>query len=247
MIPLSDHYTGCADLQFVKPSWERKRIRARKLKPVYIEQFKKDIGLSPLLSDPSGDLQELLHLYNSELSSILDKHAPLISRLVTIRPAAPWFSEEIKLERIRRLLERKWSGLPEDRIRFIEQNRIVNQLLLSARSQYYTKRIDENCLNQRKLFGIVSKLLHRNPALLYPSCSSAVDLANNFIGFFADKITTIRYDLDSNPKQGIDTFEEASVATTKLYRFTCPPLSTLLKILRPLASKCCQLVPVPLS
>ena len=28
---ISDHYSVYADLQFVKPSWERKRIRARKL------------------------------------------------------------------------------------------------------------------------------------------------------------------------------------------------------------------------
>ena len=70
---------------------------------------------------------------------------------------------------------------------------------------------------------------------------------NNFIGFFADKITTIRCELDSNPKQGIQIFEEASVATTKLHRFTCPPVSTLLKLLRPLASKCCKLDPVPSS
>ena len=83
---------------------------------------------------------------------------------------------------------------------------------------------------------------------LYPSCSSAVDLANNFIGFFAHySITTIRYELDSNPKQGIHIFDEASVATTKLHRFTWPPLSTLLKILPPLASKCCELDPVPSS
>ena len=119
--------------------------------------------------------------------------------LITIRPAAPWFSEDIKLERrIRRRLERKWrrSGLPEDRIRFIEQNRIVNQLLFSARSQYYTKLIDENCLNQRKLFGVVSNLLQRNPAPLYPSCFSMADLANYFIDFFiiTDKITSIRHE-----------------------------------------------------
>ena len=38
---ISDHYTVCADLQFVKPSWERKGIRVRKLKAVDIEQFKK--------------------------------------------------------------------------------------------------------------------------------------------------------------------------------------------------------------
>ena len=47
--------------------------------------------------------------------------------------------------------------------------------------------------------------------------------------------------------QGIHIYEEASVATTKLHRFTCPPHSTLLKILRPLASKCCELDPVPSS
>ena len=74
-----------------------------------------------------------------------------------------------------------------------------------------------------------------------------MNLANNFIGFFADKIITTRYELDSDPKQGIHIFEEASVAITKLHRFTCPPLSTLLKILRPLASKCCELDPVASS
>ena len=68
------------------------------------------------------------------------------------------------------------SGLPEDRTRFIEQNRIVNYLLFSALSQYYTKLINENCLNQRKLFGIVRKLLLRNPAPLYPSCSSVAEV-----------------------------------------------------------------------
>ena len=91
---------------------------------------------SPLLSESSNDLLTLLHLYNSELSSVLDKHASLKSRMVTIRPAAPWFSEEIKLERrVRRRLERRWrrTRLPEDRLRLIEQNRIVNELLLSVR------------------------------------------------------------------------------------------------------------------
>ena len=63
---------------------------------------------------------------------ILDKHAQLKSRIVTIRPGAPWFCEEIKLERIRRRLERKCrrSGLPEDRIRYIEENRIVKSAVI---------------------------------------------------------------------------------------------------------------------
>ena len=121
---ISDHYTVCADLRFVKPNWERKRICGRKLKAISLEHFRQDVAMSPLFSESSNDLLTLLHLYNSELSSVLDKHAPLQSRMVTIRPAAPWFSEEIKLERrVRRRLERRWrrTRLPEDRLRFIEQ------------------------------------------------------------------------------------------------------------------------------
>ena len=188
--------------RFVKPNWERKRICGRKLKAISLEHFRQDVVMSPLLSESSNDLLPLLHLYNSELSSVLDKHAPLKSRMVTIRPAAPWFSEEIKLERrIRHRLERRWrrTRLPEDRLCYIEQNRIFNELLLSVRSQYYTKLIDDNCLNQRKLFGIVDKLLHRSPAPQYPSCSSVADLANRFIGFFGEKIITIRQELELTP------------------------------------------------
>nr|XP_058973916.1 uncharacterized protein LOC131800233 [Pocillopora verrucosa] len=237
---ISDHYTVCADLRFVKPNWERKRICGRKLKAISLEHFRQDVAMSPLLSESSNDLLALLHLYNSELSRVLDKHTPLKSRMVTIRPAAPWFSEEIKLERrVRCRLERRWrrTRLPKDRLRLIEQNRIVDELLLSVRSQYYTKLIDDNCLNQGKLFGIVGKLLHRSPAPQYPSCSSVADLG--------EKIITIRNDLESNPIQGTYLFNEATVATTRLHHLSCPSYSTLLQIVHPLASKSCELDPVP--
>ena len=40
-------------------------------------------------------------------------------------------------------------------------------------------------------------------------------------------------------------YNEVSVATTRLHRFSCPSYSTLLKIVDPLASKSCELDPVP--
>ena len=67
--------------------------------------------------------------------------------------------------------------------------------------------------------GIVGKLLHRSPTPQYPSCSSVADLANRFIGFFGEKIITIRHELESNPMQGTYLFNEVTVATTRLYRF----------------------------
>ena len=85
-------------------------------------------------------------------------------------------------------------------------------------------------------------VLHRSiPA----SCFSVADLSNKLIGFFGKKITTIRHELDSNPKQGIHLFNEVTVAATRLHRFSCPSYSTLLKIVHPLASKSNELDPVP--
>ena len=150
-------------------------------------------------------------------------------------------------EEFRRRLERRWcrTRLPEDRLRFIGQNRIFNELLLSVHSQYYTKLIDDNCLNQRKLFGIVGKLLHRSPLPQYPSCSSVVDLANRFIGYFGEKIITIRHELELTSMQGTYLFNEATTATTRPHRLSSPSYSTLLQIVHPLASKSCELDPVP--
>ena len=61
---------------------------------------------SSLLLHPPEDLHQLVSLYNSVLATILNKHAPVRRRVITIRPAAPWYTEEIKGEkRIRRRLE----------------------------------------------------------------------------------------------------------------------------------------------
>ena len=62
------------------------------------------------------------------LSSILDKHAPLRKRVITIRPRAPWYSEEIKEQKvICRRLERRWrrSRLTSDYQSYTEQRTVV--------------------------------------------------------------------------------------------------------------------------
>ena len=52
---------------------------------------------------------ELCDQYDSVLSSILDKHSPLGKRVITIRPRAPWYSEEIKEQKVTcHRLERRW-------------------------------------------------------------------------------------------------------------------------------------------
>ena len=39
---------------------------------------------------------ELVTLYENTMSSIIDKHAPLVTKYVSLRPKMPWYNEEIR-------------------------------------------------------------------------------------------------------------------------------------------------------
>ena len=43
------------------------------------------------------DLNSLVSLYNSTLTTLLDKYAPLIEISITVCPQVPWFNDNIKL------------------------------------------------------------------------------------------------------------------------------------------------------
>ena len=47
--------------------------------------------------------------YELELTKVLDVHAPVRKRKITVRPSAAWYSDDIDREkRKRRKLERRW-------------------------------------------------------------------------------------------------------------------------------------------
>ena len=90
--------------------------------------------------------------YDEVLRSLLDKHAPVKEQVVTVRPSVPWYTAEVTTEkRKRRQLERKEraSELPFDRVQYVHQYSIVNNLIKSLKSQYYSSTIKENSGNQK--------------------------------------------------------------------------------------------------
>lgn len=97
-----------------------------------------DIESSVLLKH-QDDLDAVFTKYDEVLKSLLDKHAPVKERVVTVRPSAPWYTAEVTAEKQkRRQLERKWraSGLPVDRERFVYQCSVVNNMIKFLKSQY---------------------------------------------------------------------------------------------------------------
>ena len=93
---LSDHCTVLCNLSLLKPSLTVREISYRKLKAIRLEAFKDDLELSDPCRNTPQNLDDLVACYNSTLTSILDKHAPLITKTVTVRAQVPWFNDDIK-------------------------------------------------------------------------------------------------------------------------------------------------------
>jgi len=56
---------------------------------------------SELITNPQGDLPQLCEQYNGTLKSLLDKHAPVRSKSVKVKPPAPWMSPDIINTKVR--------------------------------------------------------------------------------------------------------------------------------------------------
>lgn len=76
-------------LSLCKVPFETKKLCYRKLRSIDIPEMRADIVNSSLVLVEVDDVTVLVDWYNSVLWSLLDKHAPLIERVVTLRPAAP--------------------------------------------------------------------------------------------------------------------------------------------------------------
>ena len=111
--------------------------------------------------------------------------------------SSPWYNEEIgKEKRKRRKLERRWraSRLYTVYI-YVQQCEIVNAMIKNAKTTYFSSVISNNAHNQKVLFNMVDKLLHRKPEKRYLTTSSTAELMDKFADFFSNKITTIREEI----------------------------------------------------
>ena len=197
---LSDHSTVLCPLVLRKPVLAVKQVTFRKIKAIDLANFKNDIAESNLCQDPPVELKDLVSSYNTTCASILNKHAPELTKTIIERPRVPWFNEEIRsAKRDRRTKERIWrtSKLDSDRASFLKARNNVSHLIEKARTAHYKDFVSENSDNQRSLFKAANVLLGAPKRELLPPHSSAAQLANDLGEFFIRKISDIPADLDS--------------------------------------------------
>ena len=85
---LSDHNDVHFKSSIDKPSFIRKEIVYRKWKSVDSTEFSADICQSSLHTSSAYNITDLVKQYNTVLGELADKHAPIITRTVTVRPRA---------------------------------------------------------------------------------------------------------------------------------------------------------------
>ena len=146
------------------------------------------------------NLDELARCYNKTLADVLNRHAPLQTKTVTVRPLIPWFSAEIKAsKKLRRKLERTWryTGSEMDLMNYKTQKNHTNYLMSKARKNFYTNLISENSCNSKKLFNAVNKLLKPHTKSVLPDSITNKNLVNDMGSFFIQKITDIHSKIDN--------------------------------------------------
>ena len=135
---LSDHMAVRCFLSLPKTAFERKEIQYRKLKSVDISLFRSylsNVFLKNSTCHNTFSVSFAVQEYNSILTGLLDKHAPVKKRALNLRPNGAWYTD-IKQEKVkRRKLELRWRAtrLTIDCQIYVEQCKHVSKCIYELR------------------------------------------------------------------------------------------------------------------
>ena len=155
-----------------------------------------DLEKCSFVASPGSTVSALHDQYTRDLSNLLDKHAPLVTRIFT-KGAAGWLSDTyLQAKAVRRQFERFWrkDKSPQNRARLRKQIARCNAIItiIMDKTNYFRNLISDNAHDSKKLWQILRSVLHSVPEKVLPSHASQICLANRFVIFFSDKIRKIR-------------------------------------------------------
>ena len=216
---------------------------------INLTSFSTDIENSDLYSSQERSLEESVTQYNDVLGDLLEKHAPLKTKWLTIRPAAPWVNDDILSARKDR--ETKDGAAMEavqvdrvDREIFMNQRDIVKKMLYAARSEFYANRIKDQAGNPKALFRTVGSLLQTKRLPTLPN-EHLGQLLDEFSTYFIDKVDIIRRDLDNVDNCVFMRPDESCGISSYLSSFMPTTTDEITKLVSKSACKSCKSDPIP--
>ncbi|KAK3082746.1 hypothetical protein FSP39_004177 [Pinctada imbricata] len=211
------------------------------------DEFKRDLE-SYLAFEPSNEIECYVNTYHAKVSEVLENHAPLISKEVTLRPNTKWYTSELRtVKREKRKAERTWrrTGLSVHYQIYIDKCIQNSNLLYQSKCEFYSTKIEECGSDQRSLYKITNKLLGKKQDVGLPSCDDDHELANKFGIFFHDKVKKIRNESTSECNGEQNLASNLSVDKGFLTNFEGTTSDEVEKIIMRAPNKSCILDPIP--
>ena len=190
--------------------------------------FVEDLSRLQVVNNPPTDLPALVDAYQSQINILLDKHAPIKLRSMTLRPHTPWFSDELRaLKHEKCRWERRWvkSGLEVHKQLYRDSANNYYAAIKEAKRAHFNNKISIS--NQKQLFHLINSLFKVKGLPTLPTHITELELANRFSTSFTDKIRALRSELNKmSPKSLLIPYQEH------------PSSCTLSKVRGSFASRC---------
>ena len=123
---------------------DKRAVSCRSYSKIVEHKMRCDLLSSGLIQQPALDAVALYEQYHTTLCNLLDAHAPVKSKKLSV--SIPWFDPAIvEAKHLRRALELKWRKCKTiyNRSAFRKQVNIVRHLLHKAKTQYYTDIVND--------------------------------------------------------------------------------------------------------
>ena len=205
--PTCDHYPIFFKFNNIKceTGSSQKTITFRNLKSVNWDCFRHDLTSALESCDSkilSGSFSNAINYFNTSCTSVIDKHAPLLTKSIRDLPHSPWFDSEYKnLRKLRRRAERLWLKTKslDDKEKFIVLRKETNSLAHTKKKSFFTSNFNRYNNSQKSLYAFANNFLDKSNELILPSANpdQMQDVADKFNNFFTEKIEKIRGGLET--------------------------------------------------
>ena len=168
-----DHLAVLWRLNILKPARQRKSLTIRKIN-INIESFKADLNSGRFLHDQDTALENVVETYDSALRSVLDIHAPVLTKTITLRPNTEWYSDELRYSKIERRKAERMMRKTKLEVHILIYKELCirsNKILLQCKIDYYSTQtklliletITRNCSSKPTVFwATIMRLLCRH-------------------------------------------------------------------------------------
>ena len=245
--PTCDHFCLSFNLNITTlPSDDMKKISFRNIRNIKEENFRSDIydTLSKITGSDKS-FAEIINIYNSTVSTTLDKHAPLMIKWIRDIPDSKWFDSSYKAARARRRqAEKEWKRTmsEKDRLNFVYLRSFCNELANKKKREYFRNHFEKYNYSQKSLFQFVHTFLDSEKSLTLPTSDCLQETVDNFNSYFTEKVENIRKSFPPNKEI---TAKCQSLPCKILENFEPATLQEITDILSETDLKSCDLDPIP--